>query len=699
MFQFVVFLWLCTFCEAKDKVHSLDKDALLKAGTDVWFESLSEYELREHWSEDDESSLSERKQQLARFDFEVFVNVKLVGFSQAFFGQAKADLLRYLDNSPITRFQTAHILHTSGEETHDLPVRTNFVYDVEIAPLPLQQKLTSVLETYAAQHKTGDVHSIDPEIVEQELRDDFTRGLPKHTLYVLNLPELKAGGSSNYSYVPHTEQVEGLFNVDAPTVCSSPHWVSAAARFAWLDLAAGPVFYGPHFSGEGFVSTEHTLPSLSRVVKASQAKGKAAKDMLRSRVHEFFASLAAFVHVSMQQLVSPSLHSFPVPWANLTIVDVVFIHDVEDGESDVARAARHNSIWASALQQLKDLTIAGNRVEVRIQHVKMEDCEVCAVAFARALRTTSSKVAVEGLRTPIQEYLSSEKLVESLASFQSSTKLPSHGRRVPVYVFNLGLEEAVLIDRTLQAKTTDGVVVAVQSVGERVALDSQCNSKRLEFDPRTAARPALAAVLQTLGVASTDQIWNRHTQRIETNYLWSIGHTPFGGFSANSALSFAQKDAVTRNVLISEISQVLIGLREVMEEFSHFGMELDAALSQQSYLAFVRRWNLLRFKLERAQKTASLMDYQKALIYVRSMSHDFDGVKALIASAELTARFGGKVFVSQSRLPRASSWTWLHVFELVIYLGLTCFCIWTLIDPHNFVVTCMRDLVVKKKRL
>jgi len=49
-------------------------------GKDVWFESLSEDELRDHWSQDDGSSLAEKAENLSQFEAKVAVDIKLVGF-------------------------------------------------------------------------------------------------------------------------------------------------------------------------------------------------------------------------------------------------------------------------------------------------------------------------------------------------------------------------------------------------------------------------------------------------------------------------------------------------------------------------------------------------------------------------------------------------------------------------------------------
>lgn len=39
------------------------------------------------------------------------------------------------------------------------------------------------------------------------------------------------------------------------------------------------------------------------------------------------------------------------------------------------------------------------------------------------------------------------------------------------------------------------------------------------------------------------KFWNPHMNDTETNYLWSVGPTPFGYFSRSVSLGFSQRDA------------------------------------------------------------------------------------------------------------------------------------------------------------
>lgn len=82
--------------------------------------------------------------------------------------------------------------------------------DVNHIPLRLITLFSSFTCTYLTLLVQPDnvPHPIDPEVVDKLIREDFKLGLPKYTIYVLNLPSLRVGGSSNYTYVPAGEVPE-----------------------------------------------------------------------------------------------------------------------------------------------------------------------------------------------------------------------------------------------------------------------------------------------------------------------------------------------------------------------------------------------------------------------------------------------------------------------------------------------------------
>ena len=99
-------------------------------------------------------------------------------------------------------------------------------------------------------------------------------------------------------------------------------------------------------------------------------------------------------------------------------------------------------------------------------------------------------------------------------------------------------------------------------------------------------------------MASPDTAWSEAHNATQTNLLWSVGLTPFGPYSRRLRLSFAHRDAAARAVLHAMASEVLGELAELRGHFAEFGKEVDDVLSSADHLPFLRRLNVLTYKLQ-----------------------------------------------------------------------------------------------------
>lgn len=73
----------------------------------------------------------------------------------------------------------------------------------------------------------------------------------------------------------------------------------------------------------------------------------------------------------------------------------------------------------------------------------------------------------------------------------------------------------------------------------------------------------------TLCVLVLWQSWSPVHAAPVTNWLWSLGYTPFGPFSDSQALSFAIVDAAAQHIVFSELNEQL---HEVATLMSHFAV-------------------------------------------------------------------------------------------------------------------------------
>jgi hypothetical protein len=167
-----------------------------------------------------------------------------------------------------------------------------------------------------------------------------------------------------------------------------------------------------------------------------------------------------------------------------------------------------------------------------------------------------------------------------------------------------------------------------------VQLAEQCAGLPRLLDASELARPLLGSILQSgWGVSASDVAWSAAHDAPVTQLLWAIGPTPFGAYSARAQLSFALRDAATRAPLHAVASEVIYEVRQMASFFSEFHKSVDEILTASEHLRFLRRLNLLTFKLQRAQSYLSLHSFRNAQHYLLSTWHDLEAMRQVLNAA------------------------------------------------------------------
>lgn len=113
-------------------------------------------------------------------------------------------------------------------------------------------------------------------------------------------------------------------------------------------------------------------------------------------------------------------------------------------------------------------------------------------------------------------------------------------RLLPVFVFDMALQEPLLLDGWRQSVAFEDMVIVVRSSVATYTTYFQCNHGHVDIDLRELTRPILAGVAQSAwGVADTALHYSHGAGR-DWNYLWSAGSTPFSPISAMATYSFVQ---------------------------------------------------------------------------------------------------------------------------------------------------------------
>lgn len=467
-----------------------------------------------------------------------------------------------------------------------------------------------------------------------------------------------------YSYDPTERDATRDPNSNPP--CGTTMW-AGRERYMWIDLTAGPVLYGPHTSGEGLVS-EFSIPRLDNF----QVEGLGYEYEEDGETHhfafvqEFLAEVVALVGKTCDLMIEPSLHHFPVPFVKTLRLHLVHITNDPNARTQFADRSGYIAgmpkvkLWDTIKQELGHrgaaIAMQGQTILYNRSVVQMDECKLCLAAYAASLRSYTSTVLRGQLKTQVHEYVDSKELHYQLLSLLNKQELglaeqlgiygwqPSQMMdeeapfreewTIPVLLFDLEDSSLLLLDRFHQAVSFPEMVLAVQSKAGAATVDFSCNDDMVTLDAADATRATFASLLQTgWGVSATHEHFSGKKNKMEVNYLWSVAPTPFGPFSSSARLTFALIDAARRNVVFSSLNASIAEVARIMAQFDKFGKQMEDVLLPGEHLHFVRRWNVLRFKIRRTSTYLSLLNFNTAQYYARSLRHDVRAIRNAVLRA------------------------------------------------------------------
>lgn len=397
-----------------------------------------------------------------------------------------------------------------------------------------------------------------------------------------------------------------------------------------MDLAAGPVDYGPALSGDGVLPRGefHPLASLHGRPKSQKA---------------LLADFASLVYSAYQVLVVPSLR-IPVPFENSLIVQFIHVHGDLNMDSN---GLDWQSIERTFMDEVNDggLLLGDQSLRFKTYELRYADCAICSFAISRSTNSYTSRFLFDNYTLIVSEYLDSKRLHQILSDsaeeFRRFANIPEEdfGRVLPVYVFDLDHNALLLLDRYHQSVAFKDMVIAVRTRNTQTVSDYSCNGRHMFTQTRELERPLVGSILQSMwGVSPTHLSWSPRHNSTLVDYTWSVGQTPFGPFSETLSLSFVQKDAARRNILLTSLNYSLTSAIDVLESIAAHGGERNL-LKHNRHVEFVQRWNLFKYKLDKAVSSLSHFDFEMALYFLRSSDHDLYAIHSLVyhASQEMEA--------------------------------------------------------------
>ncbi|XP_043724444.1 uncharacterized protein LOC122671349 [Telopea speciosissima] len=580
------------------------------------FLSLSS-SLKKSLSHQSFATVSSLLSSLLSLEVSVSVNVKLVGS----FSTKSPSLL----SSFISATHFSDQFHVIGSpDPHQLSIKHSLHFDASPSPSLASQIFESIRSEIEKSPSSlrSSLHSVPYSVVDRIVKQDFEKEKPVEGvhIYLLNLNSQ----SKPYAYTYGFGDSSPAF-----TKCLGNIW-TGKDRYLWIDLAAGPVDYGPALSGDGVLPGGEFHP-----LATMHGRPKSQKSLL--------ADLASLVWSAYQVLLVPSLR-IPIPFENSLIVQFIHVHGSEGKDM-------HGLDWKSIERTFMDevsdggLLLGDQSLRFRTYEVVFSECSICSFAISRSMNSYTSRFLFENYTLIVSEYLDSKRLHQILSDsadqLRKAAGVPEEdfGRILPVYVFDLDLNRMVLLDRYHQSVAFRDMVIAVRTRSGQTVSDYSCNGRHVITQTRELERPLVGSILQSMwGVSPTHLLWSPRHNSTLMDYTWSVGQTPFGPFSEISSLSFVQKDAARRNVLLTSLNYSITSAIDVLDSISAFGGDRNM-LKQNRHVEFVQRWNLFKYKLDKAVSALSHMDYEMALYYLRSSDHDLYSLHSLVyyASQELEA--------------------------------------------------------------
>eukprot|EP00850_Spirogloea_muscicola_P012412 SM000080S22927 [mRNA] locus=s80:167969:177407:- [translate_table: standard] len=609
------------FGESQSMMPSGERDPL---GAEDSFGVLSERE-KARWSHPAHVGADAKLRSLLNLEVAIAVDVKLVGFDNEFGDDVRlkeSDLMKYLD--ALNKQLRVNVVHG---ESHSLPLRLKLMYSVEKAPKQLAITLADALKIHIdlvnISNRTDDDGLLSlPSVVLDKHLPEFDRAVGNYNLYIIHLREMPA----KYAY--HSTQRNAKLR---HTYCPGP-LSTGRGRYVWIDLGAGPVTCGPLVRGEGFV-TESSFPQ-PRSYTVAQMQGS------------FQADLASTIWGVTQHLFSPPMYHYPIPSLTNTEIHLVRMQERDVDLPEVSAIIDWRQIESEMMAQFPGwiMKLPGQRIAFKGHSLHFSACAFCTAAYSRALKTSSEGQLDEKGNLQTHDYLDSVELHDLLADFWPEIKssghiddplylraeIPESGRVIPVFLFDFDGDYPLLLDHTEQAVAFDDMVIAVRTKPANVSTYFECNGKEVNMDVGDVTRPVLAAILQSgWGVSPTHTIWSEVHNRTIDDYRWALGQTPFSPIGDLSSLTFVQRDAALRNQLYTLLNQTVSDVSDTLIAVKAYGGE-EVLLRPHKRVEFTQRWNVVHHKLLKATASLSILNFDVAYFYLRSVRHDLDALHILL---------------------------------------------------------------------
>ncbi|GBG71469.1 hypothetical protein CBR_g8886 [Chara braunii] len=597
------------------------ESSLFQADTDPFgetdsFESLPEKE-KQRWARKSMATVDDKQMGLDQLPVNFHVEIKLVGFNGEGRHPVKvreADLDKYLRSLRLHEYIT--VIQGS---VHSLHVKTNLIFQVVKGAKELTTEIEDAVRAAVTRVGGSGAHSVAQihySTVENIIQRDVDLNRPVFSIYLLNLPQ------QGYSYAYYYTK-----EAATATTCMGAHWMGKG-RYLWIDLSAGPPLYGPRLAGDGFVG-EGTIP---RVVEYPVSHHSTA----------LLADLAALVGKAAMHLFNPSIYRDNVHFRKnmeIRLFQIVVGHSNPDEEKLDWSAVQEETFTNNMLHSSQGLLMEDYLDSKELHHW---------------LSDYSSDIQQEIRNLQDEQDM---RHGEDLHGDNSAVI-------VPIFLFDIETDQALLLDQEHQFNWNGAEEAFQKNKRQLVPIGCNADEQVVQISQKGVTRAVIAATVQTLwGVAPLHQRWDPIHNTTKVDYLWSVGNTPFGKLSKLHTLSFVQRVAAHRNLIVTVLNQHIGEARRLLTAIEKYGGE-HVLLHQEKHVQFTQRWNVFFHKVSRCTQLLSNFEFNHAFYFAQSAEHDIQALEGIVRQAADSLETTLDCFKDAP----ISYWKYLRILALLIVL-------------------------------
>eukprot|EP00873_Tetraselmis_striata_P008332 jgi/Tetstr1/428596/TSEL_018588.t1 len=417
-------------------------------------------------------------------------------------------------------------------------------------------------------------------------------------------------------------------------------WI-AKERYIVIDVSAGPVFFGPIGPSSSGAVTPLSVPRLQDVLKRSlgpadkhPSEAHAGASTVRDTIYR--GELSSIVYSAIKHVMIPDMLASvgSMEEGRRLLMPVISLRDHADfdpvggGRQEAPYLAERwgprRLVDLQAVREVAESMLYGRqKLIMPVGSLWLHEHKALATAIAKATRTaqddpdlsggakldgeallgefrsaadmlTLGLIQEDGALTAEDVLHLGKSMHEQLRDGRTREKALRETQIVPVFLISLkGAPPGFSMKDGGFVAASEGLIIVLQVLGKPTPLPHWENGEPVAADGLDATQHIVAGVAAALGGVNMPHL--RYSQwhgAACADWLWSVGHHPFGPYANTSGISSLLLDASRRNTVLSRLSRAAEDVSEVLESMASFAEVYMSSVSIPGMAGFVERDNM-----------------------------------------------------------------------------------------------------------